>query len=43
MMVTARRLRSIGWMATLVVCVALVMVLAFRVNALRRAHQGFDG
>ena len=35
MMVTARRLRSIGWMATLVVCVALVMVLAFRVNALR--------
>ena len=35
MMVTARRLRSISWMATLVVCVALVMVLAFRVNALR--------
>ncbi|WP_420384011.1 hypothetical protein [Novosphingobium sp.] len=35
MMVTARRLRSIGWMATLVVCVALVMILAFRVNALR--------
>jgi len=40
MMVTARRLRSIGWMATLVVCVALVMVLAFRVNALRsQVHQ----
>jgi len=35
MMVTAHRLRSIGWMATLVVCVALVMILAFRVNALR--------
>jgi hypothetical protein len=40
MMVTARRLRSIGWMATLVVCGALVMVLAFRVNALRsQVHQ----
>jgi hypothetical protein len=40
MMVTARRLRSIGWIATLVVCAALVMVLAFRVNALRsQVHQ----
>jgi hypothetical protein len=39
MMVTARRLRSIGWMATLVVCVALVMILAFRVNALRSQVQ----
>jgi hypothetical protein len=35
MNLTARRLRSIGWVATLVVCAALVMVLAFRVNALR--------
>jgi hypothetical protein len=40
MMVTARRLRSMGWIATLVVCAALVMVLAFRVNALRsQVHQ----
>jgi len=40
MMMTARRLRSIGWIATLVVCAALVMVLAFRVNALRsQVHQ----
>jgi len=40
MIMTARRLRSIGWMATLVVCAALVMVLAFRVNALRsQVHQ----
>ena len=35
MNMTARRLRSMGWVATLVVCAALVMVLAFRVNALR--------
>ncbi len=40
MIVTARRLRSMGWIATLVVCAALVMVLAFRVNALRsQVHQ----
>ena len=40
MIMTARRLRSMGWMATLVVCAALVMVLAFRVNALRsQVHQ----
>ncbi len=40
MNMTARRLRSIGWIATLVVCAALVMVLAFRVNALRsQVHQ----
>lgn len=35
MMVSARRFRSIGWIALLLVCAALVMVLAFRVNALR--------
>jgi len=35
MNMTDRRLRSMGWVATLVVCAALVMVLAFRVNALR--------
>lgn len=35
MMVSARRFRSIGWIALLLVCTALVMVLAFRVNALR--------
>lgn len=40
MIVTARRLRSMGWVAMLVVCAALVMVLAFRVNALRsQVHQ----
>ncbi len=40
MNVTTRRLRSIGWIATLMVCAALVMVLAFRVNALRsQVHQ----
>jgi hypothetical protein len=40
MIMTARRLRSMGWLATLVVCAALVMVLAFRVNALRsQVHQ----
>jgi hypothetical protein len=40
MIMTARRLRSMGWIATLVVCAALVMVLAFRVNALRsQVHQ----
>jgi len=40
MFMTARRLRSMGWIATLVVCAALVMVLAFRVNALRsQVHQ----
>ena len=35
MMVSANRFRSIGWIALLLVCAALVMVLAFRVNALR--------
>ncbi len=35
MMVSAHRFRSIGWLALLLVCLALVMVLAFRVNALR--------
>jgi len=35
MMVSANRFRSIGWIALLLVCGALVMVLAFRVNALR--------
>ncbi|WP_028641654.1 hypothetical protein [Novosphingobium acidiphilum] len=40
MIVTAGRLRSMGWIAVLVVCAALVMVLAFRVNALRsQVHQ----
>ena len=38
--ITTRRLRSIGWIAVLVICAALVMVLAFRVNALRsQVHQ----
>jgi hypothetical protein len=35
MMVSANRFRSIGWIALLLVCAAIVMVLAFRVNALR--------
>ena len=35
MMVSANRFRSIGWIALLLVCAAGVMVLAFRVNALR--------
>jgi hypothetical protein len=35
MMVSANRFRSIGWIALLLICGALVMVLAFRVNALR--------
>ncbi|MDF8333327.1 hypothetical protein [Novosphingobium cyanobacteriorum] len=35
MIVTANRLRSIGWIALLLLCGALLMVLAFRVNALR--------
>jgi hypothetical protein len=35
MMVSAHRFRSIGWIALLLVCLALVMVLAFRVNSLR--------
>ncbi|WP_408590249.1 hypothetical protein [Novosphingobium sp.] len=35
MIVSANRLRSIGWIALLLVCFALVMVMAFRVNALR--------
>ncbi|EGD57346.1 hypothetical protein Y88_3655 [Novosphingobium nitrogenifigens DSM 19370] len=40
MIVPAQRLRSIGWIAVLLFCAALVMVLAFRVNALRsQVHQ----
>ncbi|MBX9883926.1 MAG: hypothetical protein K2X68_03025, partial [Novosphingobium sp.] len=35
MMVSANRFRSIGWIALLLACAAVVMVLAFRVNALR--------
>ncbi|MBB4615256.1 hypothetical protein [Novosphingobium taihuense] len=35
MITTASRLRSIGWLVLLGLCLALVMVLAFRVNALR--------
>jgi len=35
MITKAHRFRSIGWLALLAVCFALVMVLAFRVNALR--------
>lgn len=35
MMVSANRFRSIGWIALLLVCAAVVMVLAFRVNSLR--------
>lgn len=35
MIVNAHRLRSIGWIALLALCAALVMILAFRVNALR--------
>ena len=35
MIVSAHRFRSIGWIALLLICGALVMVLAFRVNALR--------
>lgn len=35
MIVTANRLRSVGWIALLALCAALVMVLAFRVNSLR--------
>ncbi|MEO0033588.1 MAG: hypothetical protein RIS94_3346 [Pseudomonadota bacterium] len=35
MIVTANRLRSIGWIALLLLCGALLLVLSFRVNALR--------
>ena len=35
MSLSARRLRSIGWLALLAVCATLVMVLTLRVNALR--------
>lgn len=35
MITTASRLRSVGWLVLLGLCLALVMVLAFRVNALR--------
>ncbi|WP_353230379.1 hypothetical protein [Novosphingobium sp.] len=40
MNVSTWRMRSIGWIASLLVCAGLVMVLAFRVNALRsQVHQ----
>ncbi|WP_174522588.1 hypothetical protein [Novosphingobium lentum] len=35
MMLSPNRMRSIGWFALLGLCAALVLVLAFRVNALR--------
>lgn len=35
MITSASRLRSVGWLALLGVCLALVVALAFRVNALR--------
>ncbi|MGV3512473.1 MAG: hypothetical protein ACO1OX_10770 [Novosphingobium sp.] len=35
MIATASRLRSVGWLVLLGVCLALVVALAFRVNALR--------
>lgn len=35
MMVSSHRFRSIGWLALLLFCGALVMTMAFRVNALR--------
>ncbi len=35
MMLSAHRFRSIGWIVLLLICGALVMVLAFRVNGLR--------
>ena len=35
MITSANRLRSVGWLVLLGLCLALVMVLAFRVNALR--------
>lgn len=40
MNLAARSLRSIGWIAVLMVCLALVTVLAFAVNSLRsQVHQ----
>lgn len=35
MILSAQNLRSIGWLALLAVCGALVMILSFRVNAVR--------
>ncbi|MFM2370461.1 MAG: hypothetical protein RIS85_183, partial [Pseudomonadota bacterium] len=35
MIASANRLRSVGWLVLLGLCFALVLVLAFRVNALR--------
>lgn len=35
MIASANRLRSVGWLVLLGLCVAMVLVLAFRVNALR--------
>ncbi|MEL0211915.1 MAG: hypothetical protein VW891_15275 [Novosphingobium sp.] len=35
MIASANRLRSVGWLVLLGLCLALVLVLAFRVNALR--------
>lgn len=43
MILTAHRLRSIGWLALLAVCGALVMVLSFRVNALRSQVHRAEG
>ncbi|OYX92132.1 MAG: hypothetical protein B7Y74_12840, partial [Novosphingobium sp. 35-62-5] len=40
MIASANRLRSVGWVVLLGLCLALVLVLAFRVNALRsQIHQ----
>ncbi|MDP3550712.1 MAG: hypothetical protein Q8R81_09970 [Novosphingobium sp.] len=40
MIASANRLRSVGWLVLLGLCLALVLVLAFRVNALRsQIHQ----
>lgn len=39
MIVTANRMRSIGWIALLGMCATLVLVLSFRVNALRSQVQ----
>ncbi|GMM62147.1 hypothetical protein [Novosphingobium pituita] len=43
MILSAQRLRSIGWLALLAVCGAAVMVLSFRVNALRSQVHRAEG
>lgn len=43
MILSAQRLRSIGWLALLAVCGALVMILSFRVNALRSQVHRAEG